>query len=138
MAEQCIAEGRFNAAIEAYLEVLQINPSDGTTRKKVADLCVKVGRLSEAIAHIKLLAEPFRKDGFLMQVAALLKWAMRLDPANIEIVYDLAECYYQFRCYKDAIHALRECAEELTRRGELTLAREMQEQALIIEAKLPS
>ena len=90
-AERLVGRGKLNAAIDAYLAVLDSNPDDTTTLNRVGDLYVRLQRLGEAIELFKRAAEHFADEGFSVKAIAIYKKILRLDPVQLESSESLAD-----------------------------------------------
>ena len=117
-AERLVGRGKLNAAIEAYLAVLDSNPDDTTTLNRVGDLYVRLKRLGEAIELFKRAAEHFSEEGFVVKAIAIYKKILRLDPLQLEASESLADLQTRQGLIKDARQQYLAVAEGYQRRGD--------------------
>ncbi len=90
-AERLVGRGKLNAAIDAYLAVLDADPDDTTTLNRVGDLYARLQRLGEAIELFKRAAEHFSEEGFTVKAIAIYRKILRLDPLQLEASESLAD-----------------------------------------------
>jgi tetratricopeptide (TPR) repeat protein len=117
-ASKYVQQGKYQAAIEEYRKIIQVEPSDITTLNTLGDLYVKAGHTDEAIESFVSIAEHYRTSGFNLKAIAMFKKVSKLDPANIEIALKLAGLYAQQKLMVDARHQYLAVAEHYLRAGQ--------------------
>jgi len=117
-AERLVGRGKLNAAIDAYLSVLDSDPEDTTTLNLVGDLYVRLQRLGEAIELFKRAAEHFTEEGFTVKAIAIYKKILRLDPVQLEASESLADLQARQGLIKDARQQFLAVAEGYQKRGD--------------------
>ena len=117
-AERLVGRGKLNAAIEAYLGVLEANPDDTTTLNRVGDLYARLQRLGEAIELFKRAAEHFSDEGFIVKAIAIYRKILRLDPLQLEASESLADLQTRQGLVQDARQQYQAVAEGYQRRGD--------------------
>lgn len=117
-AERLVARGKLNAAIEAYLAVLESDPDDTTTLNRVGDLYARLQRLGEAIELFKRAAEHFSDEGFIVKSIAIYRKILRLDPLQLEASESLADLQARQGLVQDARQQYLSVAEGYQRRDD--------------------
>lgn len=117
-AERLVGRGKLNAAIDAYLAVLDANPDDTTTLNRVGDLYARLQRLGEAIELFKRAAEHFSDEGFTVKAIAIYRKILRLDPLQLEASESLADLQARQGLVQDARQQYVSVAEGYQRRGD--------------------
>lgn len=92
-AAELATKGRLEQAAGLYREVLRGDPSDVTSRHKLAEVLRRAGLHREAIAAYRAVAERFARDGLLVKAIAVSKTILELDPAHVETQATLAGLY---------------------------------------------
>ena len=102
-AQKYIQKGYLDRAIDEYRKVLNAKPGDVSTRLRVGDLFVKIGKKEDAIKEYHEVARTLTKNGFYLKAIAVYKQILKLDPPNIDIRYRLAELYTRQNLIANAI-----------------------------------
>jgi len=118
-AERLVSRGKLNAAIDAYLKVLDLHSDDTTTLNRVGDLYARLQRLAEAIELFKRAAERFSEEGFFVKAIAIYKKILRLDPAQLEAAESLAGLQGRQGLINDARQQFLAVAEGYQKRGDI-------------------
>ena len=92
-ADKYIRQGKFEAAIEQLLKLVQANSRDVTTINRIGDLYSKLGRKQQAITYFGQIAEYYKDEGFLLKAIAIYKKITKLDPMSLAAYSCLAELY---------------------------------------------
>jgi len=90
-------KGRHEEALEAYLEVVRLEPHDLPSRQKVGDLFRKLGDTRKAIAAYQAVAGAYAADGLLLKAIAISKVILLVDPDHTETQKALADLYARKR-----------------------------------------
>jgi tetratricopeptide (TPR) repeat protein len=117
-AERLVGRGKLNAAIDAYLAVLDADPDDTTTLNRVGDLYARLQRLGEAIELFKRAAEHFSEEGFTVKAIAIYRKILRLDPLQLEASESLADLQSRQGLVQDARQQYLTVADGYQRRGD--------------------
>ena len=72
-AEKLVRQGRLDAAIEAYLQIVDDHPGDWGTANALGDLYVRTGDLDKAASQFTRIADHFRRDSVLPKAVAVYK-----------------------------------------------------------------
>jgi cAMP-dependent protein kinase regulator len=83
-ASRLAAAGSPEAAVAAYLEVLDAAPGDVGARQSAAELLAQLGRTGRAIAHYQVLVGKYASEGHLLQAIAFCHAILELDPSHAE------------------------------------------------------
>ncbi|MFQ5329485.1 MAG: tetratricopeptide repeat protein [Thermodesulfobacteriota bacterium] len=102
-AQKYIQKGYLDRAIDEYRKVLRAKPGDVSTRLRVGDLFVKIGKEDEAIEEYHEVARTLTQNGFYLKAIAVYKQILKLDPPNLDMRYRLAELYARQDLIADAI-----------------------------------
>ncbi|MCO6512437.1 MAG: tetratricopeptide repeat protein [Aridibacter famidurans] len=93
-AERYLTNGRIEAAIGEYKQIVQHDPGDITTQNMLGDLYVKALKTGPAVACYKKVADHYHKQGFAKKAIAVYNKIYKLDPNSTEIVGRLGELYH--------------------------------------------
>ncbi|MDQ4123741.1 MAG: tetratricopeptide repeat protein [Acidobacteriota bacterium] len=92
-AEKNLAQGKIQAAIRDYTQLVQYDPRDYNTLNTLGDLFVRVSAKNEAIKCFERIAEYYDTQGFTHKAIAMYKKIARLKPDDITISSRLAPLY---------------------------------------------
>ena len=104
-ATKFFAKGKWDQALELYLQLWKMAPKDFRLQLKIGDILLKLDRKKEAIAVYKKVAEAYGKDGFLIQAISVCKIVLELDPKEMEIKNLLSSLYAKRGMFKDSVKA---------------------------------
>jgi tetratricopeptide (TPR) repeat protein len=90
-AEKLLRQGRLEAAIAEYVQVVQDNPRDWTTANLLGDLYVRANQVGDACRQYARIAEHLASDGFVAKAAAIYKKIIKLNPADEDTLARAAE-----------------------------------------------
>ena len=90
-AQKSIIKGQTTRAIKDYQEIVKLDPKDMRCRQKLADLCSKAGRSSDAFESYEVVAKNFADKGFYLKAIAVYKQMQRLDSSQVSIYQKVAE-----------------------------------------------
>ena len=94
-AEKSLAQGKIQAAIKEYRQIVEQDSSDFAALNTLGDLYVRVGKKQEAIDCFTRVAEHYREQGFALKAVAMYKKITRLNPDAPGIASKLATLYEQ-------------------------------------------
>ncbi len=109
--------GRLDLAIAKYRQIVDENPRDWNTVKKIGDLYVRLNRNREAIGEYEKLADFYAKDGFLLKAIAIWKQIQKLDGTALEPYVHLAELYAKQGLMMEAKGQYQIVVDEHLKRG---------------------
>ncbi len=116
-AEKFLSQGKINAAIKEYRQIVENDDDDLTTLNMLGDLCVRAGQNDEAISCFSRIAEHYREQEFTLKAIAMYKKIERLKPRDPAIAHKLATLYATQGLPVDARTHYMIVADALTRAG---------------------
>jgi len=117
LAENHMALGRVDRAIEEFLKLIEDRSDDFNLLNRVGDAYLQAGKIPEALDLFKKAGSGFERGGFNAKATAVFKKAHRIAADDVEISERLAELYRQTNMIKEAIQIHIEVAEVCTRKG---------------------
>ena len=130
-AENYVASGKMDRAIDEFLKLLEDKPNDLMMMNRIGDLYLQSARTREAIDMFKRAGMGYEHDGFIPKAAAVFKKAHRAAPDDADVATRLADLYRQTNLTKEAIQIHIEMAEQFTKKG--LLKRALEEFAKVVE-----
>ena len=124
-AEKYLRQGKIDAAIAEYQQIVQAEPKDVNTINKIGDLYARHGKPREAIAQFSKIAEFYSSDGFLLKAIAIYKKINKLDPSYMEAYQQLADLYSQQGLVMEAKSQYQTVAEHYLKAGQLEKTRQV-------------
>ncbi|MEP6920455.1 MAG: tetratricopeptide repeat protein [bacterium] len=116
-AEKFLSQGKINAAIKEYRQIVENDESDLTTLNMLGDLCVRAKQNEEAISCFLTVAEFYREKEFTLKAIAMYKKIDRLKPKDPAIAHQLATLYAAQGLTADARTQYLIVADACTRAG---------------------
>ena len=92
-AEKFLSQGKINAAIKEYKQIVANDESDLTTLNMLGDLYSRAGQNDEAISCFSRIAEHYREQEFTLKAIAMYKKIERLKPRDPATASKLAALY---------------------------------------------
>ena len=92
-AEKFLSQGKINAAIKEYRQIVDHDADDLTTLNMLGDLYVRSGKKEEAVSCFERIAEHYSTQEFNLKAIAMYKKIERLRPRDPIIAFKLAELY---------------------------------------------
>lgn len=92
-AEKSLSQGKINAAIKEYRQIVDNDADDFTTLNMLGDLYVRSNKKEEAIACFERIAEHYGAQEFNLKAIAMYKKIERLRPRDPVIALKLADLY---------------------------------------------
>jgi tetratricopeptide (TPR) repeat protein len=123
-ADKAEKSGKFQEAIGLLGQLVDDNPRDWNTIKKIGDLYSRMNRNREACEHYAKVAEFYAKDGFLLKSIAIWKQIQKLDAAALEPYVNLAELYSKQGLMMEAKSQYQTVVDEYIKRGKMREAGE--------------
>jgi tetratricopeptide (TPR) repeat protein len=117
-AEKFLSQGKINAAIKEYRQIIANDGDDLTTLNMLGDLLARAGEKEEAASCFLRIAEHFRDQGFTLKAIAMYRKIDKLQPRDPEIAMQLAELYSTQGLIADARAQYLIVADAYTRAGE--------------------
>jgi tetratricopeptide (TPR) repeat protein len=116
-AEKFLSQGKINAAIKEYRQIVENDEDDLTTLNMLGDLCVREGQNEEAISCFSRIAEHYSQQQFNLKAIAMYKKIERLKPRDPLIASKLAQLYASQGLAADARAQYLVVADAYTRAG---------------------
>lgn len=116
-AEKFLSQGKINAAIKEYRQIVENDDDDLTTLNMLGDLCVRAGQNDEAVSCFTRIAEHYREQEFSLKAIAMYKKIERLSPRDVGIASKLAALYATQGLAADARAQYLIIAEVYTKAG---------------------
>src|SRR6266567_739590 len=117
-AEKFLSQGKINAAIKEYRQIVENDEDDLTALNMLGDLCVRAGEKNEAISCFLRIAEHYRDQEFTLKAIAMYKKIERLKSRDPEIAKELGALYATQGLVVDARAQYLVVADAYTRAGE--------------------
>src|SRR6266550_5978740 len=92
-AEKFLSQGKINAAIKEYRQIVDNDPDDFTALNMLGDLLARAGEKEEASSCFSRIAEHYRDQEFRLKAIAMFKKIEKLNPGDPTTAKTLAELY---------------------------------------------
>ena len=96
-AARLYADGRLDAALDTYREVVEADPSELGARLRMADVLRELDRIPEAVEAYGEVAERYATDGLLLKAISVCKSILEIDIGHTRTQGRLAELYARRR-----------------------------------------
>jgi tetratricopeptide (TPR) repeat protein len=116
-AEKFLSQGKINAAIKEYRQIVENDNDDLTALNMLGDLLARAGEKDEAVACFSRIAEHYREQEFRLKAIAMYKKIEKLKPRDPEIAGKLADLYSAQGLVVDARAQHLVVADAFTRAG---------------------
>ena len=117
-AEKFLSQGKINAAIKEYRQIVDNDADDLTTLNMLGDLYVRASKKEEAISCFERIAEHYSTQEFNLKAIAMYKKIERLRTRDPIIALKLAELYAAEGLVHDARAQYLVVVEAHTRSGD--------------------
>ncbi|HKP82002.1 MAG TPA: tetratricopeptide repeat protein [Pyrinomonadaceae bacterium] len=117
-AEKSLSQGKINAAIKEYRQIVENDADDLTTLNMLGDLYVRAGKKQEAVSCFERIAEHYSAQEFNLKAIAMYKKIERLRTGDPIIALKLAELYANEGLVHDARAQYLVVVEAYTRSGD--------------------
>ena len=117
-AEKFLSQGKINAAIKEYRQIVDNDADDLTTLNMLGDLYVRSGKKEEAVFCFERIAEHYRAQEFNLKAIAMYKKIERIRTRDPIIALKLAELYATQGLVHDARSQFLVVADAYTRSGD--------------------
>lgn len=92
-AEKFLSQGKINAAIKEYRQIVENDPDDFTALNMLGDLLTRAGEKEEAIFCFSRIAEHYRDQEFRLKAIAMYRKIEKLNPGDPKTARTLADLY---------------------------------------------
>src|SRR5215204_586875 len=117
-AEKSLSQGKINAAIKEYRQIVDNDTDDLTTLNMLGDLYVRSGKKEEAVSCFERIAEHYSVQEFHLKAIAMYKKIERLRERDPIVALKLAELYAAQGLVHDARAQYLVVADAYTRAGD--------------------
>jgi tetratricopeptide (TPR) repeat protein len=117
-AEKFLSQGKINAAIKEYRQIIEHDAQDLTAVNMLGDLLARAGQKDEAISCFSRIAEHYREQEFRLKAIAMYKKIEKLKPRDLDTASKLGELYAAQGLIVDARAQFLIVADTYTRTGE--------------------
>ena len=117
-AEKFLSQGKINAAIKEYRQIVDHDADDLTTLNMLGDLYVRSGKKEEAVSCFERIAEHYSAQEFNLKAIAMYKKIERLRPRDPVIALKLADLYASQGLVHDARAQYLVVADAHTKSGD--------------------
>ncbi|HZE68532.1 MAG TPA: tetratricopeptide repeat protein [Pyrinomonadaceae bacterium] len=124
-AEKFLSQGKINAAIKEYRQLVDNDEGDLTALNMLGDLCVRASKTDEAISCFQRIAEHYCEQEFTLKAIAMYKKIDRLKPRDPFVAQKLAGLYATQGLIVDARAQYLVVADSYTRAGQTKKALEI-------------
>ena len=116
-ANKLFRQGKTDAAIKEYLQIIALKPDDLEVRRIVGDLYIRQNNNRSAIEQFDRIADYYLKEGFYAKAIAMYKRITRIDPNYEEASFKLADLYTKQGLVMEAKQIYLDMAEECKRQN---------------------
>lgn len=92
-AERYLTQGKIQAAISEYKQIVEHEPRDVNSRNMLGDLYMKAEETQAAVNCYKEVAGHYFTQGFAKKAIAIYNKIYRIEPESLEIALKLADLY---------------------------------------------
>src|SRR6266567_7998262 len=117
-AEKFLSQGKINAAIKEYRQIIANDGGDLTTLNMLGDLLARAGEKEEAASCFLRIAEHYREQEFRLKAIAMYRKIEKLKPRDQATARELAALYSAQGLIADARAQYLVVADAHTRAGE--------------------
>ncbi|HJY27698.1 MAG TPA: tetratricopeptide repeat protein [Pyrinomonadaceae bacterium] len=117
-AEKFLSQGKINAAIKEYRQIVDNDADDLTTLNMLGDLYVRAGKKDEAVSCFERIAQHYSTQEFNLKAIAMYKKIERLRTRDPIVAMKLAELYAAEGLVHDARAQYLVVADAYTRSGD--------------------
>lgn len=117
-AEKFLSQGKINAAIKEYRQIVDNDADDLTTLNMLGDLYVRSGKKEEAVSCFERIAQHYCVQEFNLKAIAMYKKIERIRTRDPFIALKLAELYASQGLVHDARAQYLVVADSYTRSGD--------------------
>ena len=116
-AEKFLSQGKINAAIKEYRQIVDNDTDDLTALNMLGDLYVRANKKEEAVSCFERIAEHYSTQEFTLKAIAMYKKIERIRTHDPIIAHKLAELYATQGLIHDARAQYLVVADAYTRAG---------------------
>ena len=109
VAQHYDSKGMSKESLATLRKMVELDPENIQSRKKLAEIIAREGQTPEAIAEFQKIAEDLKSKGRLDDLASVLERIVHLDSTNLDTVRELAALYLDRGDPKRALAKLQLC-----------------------------
>lgn len=109
VAQHYDQKGMAKESLNTLRKMVELDPENIQSRKKLAEIIAREGQTAEAIAEFQKIAEDLKAKGRLDDLAGVLERVVHLDQTNLDVVRELAGLYLERGDPKRALAKLQIC-----------------------------
>ena len=109
VAQHYDSKGMAKESLATLRKMVELDPENIQSRKKLAEIIAREGQTVEAIAEFQKIAEDLKSKGRLDDLAGVLERVVHLDSTNLDTVRELAALYLDRGDPKRALAKLQIC-----------------------------
>ena len=117
-AEKFLSQGKINAAIKEYRQIIDHDNDDLTALNMLGDLLARAGEKEEAVSCFLRIAEHYREQEFRLKAIAMYRKIEKLKPRDPATAKELGDLYAAQGLIADARTQYLVVAEAYTRAGD--------------------
>src|SRR5687767_3476367 len=117
-AEKFLSQGKINAAIKEYRQIVDHDANDFTTLNMLGDLYARANKKEEAVSCFQRIAQHYSTQEFNLKAIAMYKKIERLRPRDPEVARRLGDLYASQGLVVDARAQYLIVADAHTRAGD--------------------
>ena len=129
-AETAMEQGDYQTAIDAFTEVLKLDPENIPAYGKLAELLVSKGKIAEAIQQYAVMGTAFLKNRLYKKAQESFQKIVELDPNQVEARVNLAQIFIKQGSESDAKKEFLTVAEIYFQQGDLDKAQQASQKAI--------
>jgi CRP-like cAMP-binding protein len=80
IAQVALSKGRPRQALDAYRQLAELEPNDGSWPHRSGELLQRLGETPRAVTSLRRAVELYAQAGFLLKAVAVCKLILRIDP----------------------------------------------------------
>lgn len=116
-AEIYVEQGFLNKAVTVYKSVLKLTPGVPQVRERLGEIYRRLGMVAEALRELELAVVERKRNGQVAAALPALRKIVGLHPDNVVSRVKLAEAASEAGAVDEAIHELRQAADQLKSQG---------------------
>jgi tetratricopeptide (TPR) repeat protein len=129
-AEIAMEQGDTQTAIEAFGEVLKLDPENIGLYSKLAELLVSKGKIAEAVQQYAVMGAAYLKNRLYKKAQEAFQKILELDPNQVEARINLAQIFIKQGSESDAKKEFLTVAEIYLRQNDLDRAKQFAQKSV--------
>ena len=117
-AEKYLTQGKIQAAIGEYSQIVEHDPKDVNTQNMLGDLYAKSKNNAEAVKCYQRVADFYNAQGFAKKAIAIYNKIHRIEPESVDVSSKLADLYRTRGSFAEAKKHYEFLAEHYDAKGQ--------------------